>query len=93
MTILRYFHIHSSGGGSKNSFSSQSFHALHKLKKKCLCIPATEAPSKHIFRKASLLLSKFRNQIDPYLADRMVSIKNKFGLYEEFLQKKGSEED
>jgi hypothetical protein len=69
------------------------FPILSCLARKYLCIPATEAPSEQIFSTASLLLSKFRNRMDPELAGRMVFIKKNFEWYEAFLQKKASEED
>ena len=69
------------------------FPILACLARKYLCIPATEAPSERIFSTASLLLSKFRNRIDPELAGRMIFIKKKFQRYEEFLQKQTSEEE
>ena len=65
---------------------------LSCLARKYLCIPATEAPSERIFSTASLLLSKFRNRMDPDLAGRMVFIKKNYEWYEEFLTKKASEE-
>ena len=68
------------------------FPILSKLAIKYLCISATEAPSERIFSTASLLLSKFRNQMDPDLASRMVFIRNNFEWYEEFLQKASEEE-
>jgi hypothetical protein len=69
------------------------FPILSKLAQKYLCIPATEAPSECIFSMVSLLLSKFRNWMNPPdLAGRMVFIKKKFQWYTEFLQK-ASEED
>ncbi len=49
------------------------FPILSCLAQKYLCIPATEAPSERIFSTASLLLSKFRNRMDPDLAGRMIS--------------------
>jgi hypothetical protein len=55
-------------------------------------IPATEAPSERIFSTASLLLSKFRNRMEPELAGRMINIKKNYEWYEEFLQK-ATEED
>ncbi len=66
---------------------------LSGLAQKYLCIPVTVAPSEHIFSVASLLLSKFRDRMDPDLAGRMVFIKKNFEWYEAFLQKKASEED
>jgi hypothetical protein len=64
------------------------------LARQYLCIPATESPSERIFSTASLLLSKFRNRMDPELAGRMVFVKKHFECwYEAFLPKKASEED
>jgi hypothetical protein len=40
------------------------FPILSCLAQKYLCIPATEAPSERIFSTSSLLLNKFRNQMD-----------------------------
>jgi hypothetical protein len=60
---------------------------LSGLAQKYLCIPVTVAPSERIFSTASLLLSKFRNRMDPDLAGRMVFIKKNFEWYKEFLQK------
>jgi hypothetical protein len=54
------------------------FPILSCLAQKYRCIPATEAPSESIFSTASLLLSKFRNRMDPNLAGRMVFIKRNF---------------
>jgi hypothetical protein len=68
------------------------FPILACLARKYLCIPATEAPSERIFSTASLLLSKFRNRMDPELAGRMVFVKKNYDWYEEFLTKKASEE-
>ena len=68
------------------------FPILSCLAGKYLCIPATEAPSERIFSTASLLLSKFRNRMDPELAGRMAFIKKNYDWYEEFLTKKASEE-
>jgi hypothetical protein len=68
------------------------FPILSCLAQKYLCIPATEAPSERIFSTASLLLSKFRNRMDPDLAGRMIFIKKNFEWYEEFLQKASEEE-
>jgi hypothetical protein len=68
------------------------FPILSCLARKYLCIPATEAPSERIFSTASLLLSKFRNRMDPDLAGRMIFIKKNFEWYEEFLQKASEEE-
>jgi hypothetical protein len=68
------------------------FPILSKLARKYLCIPATEAPSERIFSTASLLLSKYRNRMDPELAGRMVFIKKNFEWYEELLQKASEEE-
>jgi hypothetical protein len=65
---------------------------LSGLAQKYLCIPVTVAPSEHIFSAASLLLSKFRNRMDPDLAGRMVFIKKNFEWYEEFLQKASGED-
>jgi hypothetical protein len=48
------------------------FPILSCLARKYLCIPYTEAPSERIFSTASLLVSKFRNRMDPDLAGRMV---------------------
>jgi hypothetical protein len=76
-------------------WSQKKFHLpiLACLAQKYLCIPATEALSERIFSTASLLLSKFRNRMDPELAGIMVFIKKIFEWYEAFLRKKASEED
>jgi hypothetical protein len=60
--------------------------------KKVSLYPATEAPSEHVFSTASLLLSKFRNRMDPKLAGRMIFIKKNFEWYEEFLKKASGED-
>jgi hypothetical protein len=58
------------------------------------CYRGTKSPSHQVntFSALSLLLSKFRNQIDPDLAGRMVFIKKNFEWYEEFLQKASRED-
>jgi hypothetical protein len=58
---------------------------LSCLAQKQLCIPATEAPSEQIFSTASLLLSKFRNWMDPELAGRTVFIRKHIEWYEALL--------
>jgi hypothetical protein len=47
------------------------FPILSCLARRYLCIPATEAPSDRIFSTSSILLSKFRNRMDPVLKDEI----------------------
>jgi hypothetical protein len=55
---------------------------LAKFAQMCFCIPATSAPSAHIFAMASHLINMLRARLTPENAGHIIFVNRNIGWYE-----------